>query len=285
MYILYIKTGLLTMNDSTKEMCDSIKVVKTNSFSELEGSENISIDSSWTRRLVSPWGLFFPIEGTGNIALEDEVVPAPKGTFFVYKPGYRYTFRSFGLWRYLWFHYPVREHMIGQMDFDEVIPGLGMWTPEKETWNRIFAELREAVALERVHQPGWEALALLLVEVVLQRFAGIGHSGVKRSHDRIRHAVRLLTGEKNYRIGEIAAKCGISVPLLFQIFKREMGCSPREYREEFFLRQGKKMLLNTDLGIDEIAQACHMCDRYYFSNRFKRLFGVSPAAFRKGASR
>jgi len=25
-----------------------------------------------------------------------------------------------------------------------------------------------------------------------------------------------------------------------------------------------------------------MCDRYYFSNRFKRLFGVSPAAFRKG---
>ncbi len=75
------------MNDSTKEMCDSIKIVKTDSFSELEGSENISIDSSWTRRLVSPWGLFFPIEGTGNIALGDDAVPAPKGTFLFTNPG------------------------------------------------------------------------------------------------------------------------------------------------------------------------------------------------------
>ena len=49
------------MNDSTKEMCDPIKSVKDDSFSELEGSENFSIDGSWTRRLVSPWGLFFPI--------------------------------------------------------------------------------------------------------------------------------------------------------------------------------------------------------------------------------
>ena len=103
--------------------------------------------------------------------------------------------------------------------------------------------------------------------------------------DRIRHVIQLLTGEREYKIGEIAAECGMSVALLFQIFRKEMGCSPREYREQFFLRQGKKMLLNTDLSLENIAEACHMCDRYYFSNRFKRLFGVSPAAFRKGISR
>ena len=270
------------MNDSAKKMCDPAKNSETSVFSELEGAENINTDRSWTRRLVSPWGLLFPVEGTGNIILKEAVVAAPKGSLFVYKPGYRYTFRSCGFWRYLWFHFPIRDHMIGQMDFEEVIPGLGMWNPDPETWDRILVELREAIALEEIHRPGWEALALLLVETVLQRFVGIGHSGVKRTHDRICQAVRLLTGDKNYRIGEIAAKCGISVPLLFQIFKREMGRSPREYREEFFLRQGKKMLLNTDLGIDEIARACHMCDRYYFSNRFKRLFGISPGAFRKG---
>ena len=174
--------------------------------------------------------------------------------------------------------------MIGQMDFEEVIPGLGMWSPEEDEGNRILAELREAVSLEKLHRPGWEALALLLVETVLQRFVFTGPSGVKRSHDRIRRAAQLLTGVKDYRVGEIAAKCGISVPLLYQIFKSEMGCSPREYREEFFLRQGKKMLLNTDFGIDEIARECHMCDRYYFSNRFKKLFGISPAAFRKNAN-
>ena len=272
------------MKDSIKKMCDSTKTSKKSFFSELEGAESININSSWTRRLVAPWGLLFPVEGTGEISLDGSSVTASKGSLFIYQPGYRYTFRSFGKWRYLWVHFPVRNHMIGQMDFDEVIPGLGMWNPDPESWERILVELREAIALEAIHRPGWEALALLLVETVLQRFSGRSQPGVKRSRDRIRHIIQLLTGERDYKIGEIAAECGMSVALLFQVFRKEMGCSPREYREQFFLRQVKKMLLNTDLSLENIAEACHMCDRYYFSNRFKKLFGISPAAFRKSAN-
>ena len=273
------------MNDSIKKMCDSTKVSEDSFFSELEGAEGININAAWTRRLVEPWGLLFTVEGTGEISLNESVVTATKGTLFVYKPGYRYTFRSYGTWRYLWFHFPLRDHMLGQMEFDEVIPGLGMWDPDPESWERILVELREAIALEKIHRPGWEALALLLVETVIQRFSGRSQPGVKRSRDRLRRIIQLLTCEQDLKIGEIAAECGMSISLLFQIFRKEMGCSPREYREQFFLRQGKKMLLNTDLSLENIAEACHMCDRYYFSNRFKRLFGVSPAAFRKGISR
>jgi len=273
------------MNDSIKKMCDSTKKIKKSFFSELEGAESISIDSSWPRRLVEPWGLLFTVEGTGEISLNESVAAASKGSLCIYKPGYRYTFRSCGTWRYLWFHFPVRDHMLGQMGFEEVIPGLGMWDPAPETGERIMAELREAIALEEIRKPGWEALALLLVETVLQRFSGRSQPGLRRSRDRLRRIIQLLTCEQDLKIGEIAAECGMSISLLFKIFRKEMGCSPREYREQFFLRQGKKMLLNTDLSIENIAEACHMCDRYYFSNRFKRLFGVSPVAFRKGASR
>ena len=168
-------------------MCDSTKFAKVSFFSELEGAENINTNLSWNRRLVGPWGLLFPVEGTGEISLNDSVVTASKGLLFVYKPGYRYTFHSCGAWRYLWFHFPVRDHMLGQMDFDEVIPGLGMWEPDAETWKRILVELREAIALEEFHRPGWESLALLLVETVLQRFSNRSQPGVKRSRDRIRH--------------------------------------------------------------------------------------------------
>jgi len=273
------------MDDPLNKMCDPIKSPEKVFFSELDGAENINTDIAWTRRLVDPWGLLFPVEGMGTISLDDAAVTAPKGVLCVYKPGYRYTFRSCGKWRYLWFHFPVRDHMVGQMDFDEVIPGLGMWEPEPKIQERILAELREAVELEKIHRPGWEALALLLVETVLQRFSGGIRPGVNRTRNRLRQIIQLLTGGQDHKIGEIAEMCGISVPLLYQIFRREMGCSPREYREQFFLRQGKKMLLNTDLSLESIAEACHMCDRYYFSNRFKRLFGVSPAAFRKGVSR
>ena len=108
------------MKDSIKKMCDSIKISKDSFFSELEGAECINTDSSWTRRLVEPWGLLFPVEGMGEISLNESVVIASKGTLFVYKPGYRYTFHSCGTWRYLWFHFPLRDHMLGQMEFEEV---------------------------------------------------------------------------------------------------------------------------------------------------------------------
>ena len=273
------------MSNSIKKMCVSTKTTKVSFFSELEGAENTNTNRTWSRRLVGPWGLLFPVEGTGKISLNDSVITASKGSLFIYKPGYRYTFHSCGAWRYLWFHFPVRHHMLGQIDFEEVIPGLGMWNPSPEVWDRILIELREAIALEEIHRPGWEALALLLVETVIQRFCNRSLPGEKHSHDRIRHIIQLLTSENDYKIGEIASECGMSVSLLFQVFRKEMGCSPREYREQFFLRQGKKMLLNTDLSLESIAEACHMCDRYYFSNRFKRLFGVSPASFRKGNCR
>ena len=72
------------MKDSIKKMCDSIKTSKDSFFSELEGAENINIDSFWTRRLVAPWGLLYPVEGKGEISLNESVVTASKGSLFVY---------------------------------------------------------------------------------------------------------------------------------------------------------------------------------------------------------
>ena len=265
-------------------MYDSIKNQKETFFSELEGAENTVFDFSWTRRLVNPWGLVFSEEGNGEISLDENVISAPAGTLLIYKPGFKYQFRTQETWKYIWFHYPLRDHMLSQMNFNEIIPGLGIWKPDQKIRNKIQSELHEALALEKIHRPGWEALALLLIEIVLQRFITSGQSVSKRSQERLHHAIQLLTSDENYKIDQIASLCGISQPLLFLIFRKEMGCSPREYREQFFLRKGKAMLLNTAQTLDEIAEACHMCDRYYFSNRFKLLFGISPAAFRKGVS-
>lgn len=273
----------MTMGKPLNKMYDSIKTIQAAPFfPQLTGGSNFSISTSWTRRLVKPWGLLLSLNGNGEIELNGESLKIPEGSLLIYKPGYRYTFRAVGEWHYIWFHYPIRNHMIEEMNFNEVLPGLGMQTFESDELSRIQAELQEAVMLERIHRPGWEMLALLLVETALQRFIQRGMNVRRLSHDRIKHAVQLLTGDRDYRMDEIAALCGISVPLLYCIFRQEMGCSPRDYREQFFLRKGQKMLLNTNMGLDEIAYACHFYDRYYFSTRFKKYFGISPGAFRKG---
>ena len=271
------------MEKPLNKMYDSIKTAQSPQFfSQLTGGSNVNTSSGWTRRLVKPWGLLLSLTGKGEMELDGESLKIPEGSLLVYKPGYRYTFRALGEWHYIWFHYPIRNHMIGEMDFNEVLPGLGMQVFEGEELSRIQTELQEATMLEQIHRPGWELLALLLVETALQRFIQREQNAQRLSRDRIKHAVQLLTGSHDYRMDEVASLCGISVPLLYCNFRREMGCSPRHYREQFFLRKGKKMLLNTNLGLEEVAEACHFYDRYYFSTRFKKHFGISPGAFRKG---
>ena len=239
--------------------------------------------TSWFRRLRKPWGLLFSLNDAGSIGNLQETFDIPAGTLLVYKPDYLYEFTAREDWDYIWFHFPLRSHMVGQLDYDEIMPGLGAMTFTGENLEKVTSALEEIDQLEHIRRPGWEALALLLVESVLQRFSYLQKYPNRLSHKRIEKAVAMLTSEKCGKISSVAAACGISEPMLYALFRQEMGCSPREYREQFLLRKSKTLLLNSTMGIDEIAETCGMCDRYYFSNRFKKLFGISPAAFRKGA--
>lgn len=238
---------------------------------------------SWYRRLRNPWGMLFSLNNAGRINNLKDNFKIPSGTLLVYKPNYLYEFSADSDWEYIWFHFPLRSHMVGQLDYDEIMPGLGAMTFSGEELTKVTSTLEEVAHLENLNRPGWEALALLLVESVLQRFSYLQKYHDRQQHKRIEKAVAMLTAEKCGKISTVAKACGISEPMLYTLFRQEMGCSPRDYREQFLLRKSKAMLLNSTMGIDEIAEACGMCDRYYFSNRFKKLFGISPAAFRKTA--
>lgn len=238
---------------------------------------------SWYRRLKKPWGLLLSLNDAGTISVGEQSYDIPAGTLVVYRPDVPCKFTARDHWEYIWFHFPLRSHMVDEMIHEEILPGLGAVTFKYNILKTVIDELTEVCELEKIHRPGWEALALLLIESILQRFSYYCDYQRHRHRSRIEKAVILLTADKCGKIGSVAAACGMSEPLLYALFRKEMGCSPREYREQFLLRKAKSMLLNSSKGIDEISEECGMCDRYYFSNRFKKLFGISPAAFRKNA--
>ena len=78
----------------------------------------------------------------------------------------------------------------------------------------------------------------------------------------------------------LSAKFGYSASQLNRIFHQDCG----ESLYGFFLRKklelGAVMLRNTDKSVKEIAAALQISDPYYFSNLFKRKYGVSPRRFR-----
>ncbi len=258
---------------------------KATDFLELTGAHARQIPvSRWTRRLLKPWGLLYSVNAGGSISLGKQTLNIPASTLLLYKPNIPFQFICKTDWEYYWFHFPVREHVLNALQFPEPIPGLGCFSFQEQENRRILNALEEASELVKYHTSNWENLALILVESVLLRASRQQNVFQISIQAKLEKAISLLTREDFRKIGQVASTCGMSEPTFYVFFRKTMGVSPRSYREQFFLRKAMGFLLNSNLTMEEIADKCQMCDRYYFSNRFKKLFGITPGSLRKKES-
>ena len=72
-----------------------------------------------------------------------------------------------------------------------------------------------------------------------------------------------------------------SVGYLSKIFKLHMNTSPIHYLGELRIDHVKKLLLQTDATLQEIAESVGYLDGYSLSRSFKRMEGISPIQYKK----
>ena len=85
----------------------------------------------------------------------------------------------------------------------------------------------------------------------------------------------------NLSISEIAEKAFVSKSTLTKHFRKELGVSVNEYIVNRVLSEAEIMLVTTNKSILDISESFGFSDQFYFSRRFKDVFGVSPRAYRK----
>ena len=83
---------------------------------------------------------------------------------------------------------------------------------------------------------------------------------------------------------DIAKELFITKEHLSRLFKKEMGITISEYIIKTKIEEAKKMLINTDHNILDIAQLLNFANSSHFSNSFKKITGVSPTDYRKNPS-
>ncbi len=64
-------------------------------------------------------------------------------------------------------------------------------------------------------------------------------------------------------------------------FRQAVGAPPQTYGQIRRIDRACLLLHFSKLSIKQVAEAAGFCDRYYFSYRFRKLQGISPAAFRR----
>lgn len=145
--------------------------------------------------------------------------------------------------------------------------------------------LRQRAVVEHLFDGGSDAL--FVEETMMNVFrrllaAPTPHVPVDLAHT----AAELLsrTFRRNTSLTRIARELGTSPFHLARTFKRATGTSLHQHRLQLRLHASLELLRDTDDEISSIALDLGFADHSHFTVSFRRRFGITPSAYRRGAS-
>ena len=131
-----------------------------------------------------------------------------------------------------------------------------------------------------------EALLRLLTffsEYVCELGVRLSYSKNNLRHPEIEHAKNYL--KKNFReslsLDQVAEEVGLSSAYLSRIFKKEENKTFTAYVQYLRLDEARKLLIDSDMKIIDIAMSCGFENVCYFNELFKKTQGCTPRNYRK----
>lgn len=99
----------------------------------------------------------------------------------------------------------------------------------------------------------------------------------------VKEAITYITFNytKSIIISKLAKIASLSPSRFFSVFKKETGMTPIEYKNSILVQNAKKMLLTTNLSVEEISEKLGFNSTSYFRRLFKSFEYKSPREYRK----
>ncbi len=86
---------------------------------------------------------------------------------------------------------------------------------------------------------------------------------------------------ENLRLRDLGKKYFVNSSYLGQIFRKKYGKSFSDYLTDYRMTEATKLLVKTDMKVNQIAEAVGYKDSDYFIRKFIELKGCTPSKFRK----
>jgi AraC family transcriptional regulator len=94
-----------------------------------------------------------------------------------------------------------------------------------------------------------------------------------------RHVEENLTDRMS--VSALASLARLSNTYFARAFKASLGCTPHAYIIKRRVEQAKRILLESDAPLSQIALDCGMADQAHLSRLFRRLVGETPSVWRR----
>ena len=87
--------------------------------------------------------------------------------------------------------------------------------------------------------------------------------------------------KESLSLDRLAAEANVNKYYLVHAFKQAYNISPINYLISCRIREGKRLLTDTDLSLSQISSILGFSSASYFSQSFRKAEGVSPVEYRK----
>lgn len=140
---------------------------------------------------------------------------------------------------------------------------------------KVYREILEVVEPARVRRyTKWK-----LIDPILQARSDLLEN---RSYSMMEEIERQIEESKgNITLTECAEAVGVHPTYIWKVLKMEKGKSFSDYLEEYKLSEAKRLLLQTNMTVAEIAMELNYTNAQNFIRFFSKGTGVTPGKFRK----
>ena len=140
---------------------------------------------------------------------------------------------------------------------------------------KVYRELMEVIEPSRVRR----YIKYMLIDPVIQARTELLEES---SYSMMEEIERQITESRgNITLTECAEALGVHTTYIWKVLKMEKGKSFSDYLEEYKLEEAKRLLLQTNMTVAEIAAELNYTNAQNFIRFFSKGTGVTPGKFRK----
>jgi AraC-like DNA-binding protein len=234
---------------------------------------------------VKNYHLFhYILYGHGTFVFQGQTYQLKKGDLFYIPPGEQaiYYPSKQNPWIYTWIGFAGNRtsaflSRVG-LDANHPIYQDGKDLPLKPLFNELADTYNHAKYLNL------ECLAVFLN--IVYKMMILNHESdvmLTPQQSHIRMAKQFIENNFQFpiKIYDIADSLSLSPNYLANIFKQELGLSPKQYLIEYRIQKACQYLSSSDSLIKDIAKRVGYKNPLHFSNEFKRIKQVSPTEYKK----
>ncbi len=233
-------------------------------------------------RTLSSYELIYVVSGTLSLQEDQRIFHLKKGESLLLFPGRKHqgiTVYDEKL-KFYWLHFDIFYYQQGNPSLQLIIPQHCQVSDEENlvTLFRLFLNEQE----RRDQSYSLELLLMLILQEIVHvgpatpAENGPGAALAWKAKQLIATQFHLPTGST-----ELAQRLHCNVDYLGRVYRQTFSMTLTQALQQQRIMAAEKMLLTDASSLTEVAALCGFSDVAYFRRVFRKLHGITPAAWRK----